>query len=710
MTRKLDVNDGAPSGHSERPERSADRRRDPDAARRLRALDQKADCVATRFAVGCDAALDFLVVSFASWTVIYHVCLAARIGTGWAAAAGALALVPAAWFAVLRASDRIDPSTTYDTPLVRDRTAGVVLAVNAAAAAAAAALFAFTSTPWPLVWLVWILAAGAGVLATWTRARPVPDEASAERTTAEPPAPGRRWPAAATAIAWALALATVASFLVDHDGDDTQYVHMSAWVAAYGEFPLRDILFSNQELPAVIFPWLSSWEGLLGTLARITGIWAPDLVYLGVPPIASVLSVLATWRLLRRWRLRMTGVALSVAMLFLFMSSHDHRTLGSFFVGRIWQGKVVFLAILIPVLLALLVEYAERPTRGRLVLLAAAGVAAVGFTSSGVFVVPVIAAGFFAPLVFGAAKEALAGLATTVAYPLLMGITTLAVGGHNAKVYVDAAVAPTRLVEREFGVGVLAAIGITAMLVGPAFIRHAVAARSTAATTSIVTCLFAPAVPLFVLHATGLGGVLWRWMWAVPVAPLLGVLATNFLGGARAPAIRVAPSVALCAVLVVWGSPLWPGRNAPLAEAPAWKRPPQSVKIARAIYPHLRPRDRVAAPGEVLRTLLVMSGTITAVTPRRFYTTALRGVPGGHVEKQLLVRRLAQRGIGRPTRAAPSGPYGLKIARALEVLDVDVVCVTRRTPHADRLLRGLGYTPFVRARTVSCLRAPNGHA
>ena len=69
------------------------------------------------------------------------------------------------------------------------------------------------------------------------------------------------------------------------------------------------------------------------------------------------------------------------------------RTFGSFWLARMWQGKVIFVAVLVPLLLALLLEHAERPSRRGVVLLVAAGVAAVGLTTTAMFVVPVLAAG-----------------------------------------------------------------------------------------------------------------------------------------------------------------------------------------------------------------------------------------------------------------------------------------------------------------------------
>ena len=215
-----------------------------------------------------------------------------------------------------------------------------------------------------------------------------------------PPPPGGpaglRPTGSRTALAWTAALAALSLFLVNPNADDSEYVHLSSWVAAHGSFPVGDTLFSDQSLPAIFFPPLNSYEALVGAFARTTELQARDVVYFAVPPAAAALSVLALWRLLRGWRVRSPALALSLALGFLLMDAAGMRTFGSFWLARIWQGKVIFVAVLVPLLLALLLEHAERPSRRGVALLVAAGVAAVGLTTTAMFVVPVLAAGCLA--------------------------------------------------------------------------------------------------------------------------------------------------------------------------------------------------------------------------------------------------------------------------------------------------------------------------
>lgn len=317
-----------------------------------------------------------MVLAFAAWTVIYQACLVAGVEAEWAVAAELVALGPC--LAVAFGGAAPEPG--------REPRAG------AARRGAApwwspgsprwwrAPGFAFFDAPWPLVIGAWLVAAGAALASAGARA-----------------GVAARRDGTVVALAWAGGLAALSLFLVNPNGDDGEYVHLSAWVAAHGSFPVRDTLFSDQVLPAIFFPPLSSFEALLGALAGTSGLPARDVVYLAVPPVAAALAVLALWRLLRTWRVPTPAIALSVALAFLLLDAAGMRSFGSFWLARLWQ-VVVFVAVLVPALFALLHEHAERPSRRGLLLLAAASVASVGLTTTAIFVVPVIAAGCLAPL------------------------------------------------------------------------------------------------------------------------------------------------------------------------------------------------------------------------------------------------------------------------------------------------------------------------
>lgn len=308
---------------------------------------------ATRITAWTDATLDLAVVGFAAWTVAYHVCLVTRVAASWALAGTALLLIPCA-VAVLRGRG----PTTAGAGSSRGRLALRRAVPVVLAGAATAALFAFGSPRWIVVWAAWIVVAAAAAVLLM-RAQ-------------EQPAAGRGPGGTGVALAWAAALAVLSLFLLRPDPDDAYYLRLSTWVEAHDRFPLRDTMLSPETLPAAFYPPVPSFEALIGSVAWLTPLSASTVAYLIVTPLVAALAVLALWRLLRSWAVAPLGVALSVALVFLLVATGDERSglPGNFFVARAWQGKVVLVAVLVPLTIAQLIAYAERPSARRAWMLA----------------------------------------------------------------------------------------------------------------------------------------------------------------------------------------------------------------------------------------------------------------------------------------------------------------------------------------------------
>ena len=507
------------------------------------------------------------------------------------------------------------------------------------------------------------------------------------------------------ALAWAVALAVLSLFLVNPNADDSEYVHLSSWVAAHGGFPVGDTLFSDQALPAIFYPPLSSYEALVGAFARTTELPVQDVVYFSAPPVAAALSVLALWRLLRRWRVRAPATALTVAIAFLMLDAAGMRTFGSFWLARMWQGKVIFVAVLVPLLIALLVEYAERPTRRGALLLGAAGVAAVGLTTTAIFVVPVVAAGCLLPLLLTARRRAATGLAATLAYPLAAGAFTLAVGGRNPQVYTAAEVVPRvagarrprargarvrRRRGRARGAGADpqrcgGADGGRAGAGGGAAVRAGGHAR----------------------HVPGHGAR------RGAVAPLLGAAGRGAgrrarrRGAAERPGRRRAlPAVAVGAALLAWGTPVWSAAaGTRVTASPQYKLSRHELTATRHVLAVTHPGDVILAPRPLSQALLKRSGAVVVIDPADRYVRALDADPAAHASDRLLLENFASHGLatlGHPGHGASTAPL---LALALRRLHVDLACVRPGEQRARALLRSQGFTPVLGTKRISCLRA-----
>jgi hypothetical protein len=176
------------------------------------------------------------------------------------------------------------------------------------------------------------------------------------------------------------------------------------------------------------------------------------------------------------------------------------------------------------------------------------------------------------------------------------------------------------------------------------------------------------------------------------------------VAGSRGPVwLRAVPAVALCVVLALFGESVWGRDSKAIADAPVRKRARQQLADARMILPHARPGDIVLAPKGLSQTLLVLSGRITTVSPRKFFTRALSDVPGMHAAERIRLQHFAQLGSGD----RPMGPRRRARLRSdLRIVGVDLACLDRSHVPARKVLRALGWRLVAESRRTACTRPP----
>lgn len=649
--------------------------------------------------------MDLSVVALATWTVVYHVCLVLGLGARWAVglAIVALAAVGAMWFRTRATSLTERGPATHDADTGRGHrtaitdgtvTGRVLLAVAVAAGVGAASLTA-VGGDWPLTAGLWLAAAAAGTAVAAMRlwkARP-----------------WRAWVAggarrsdsggAAVAVLWAGALAALSLFVRRANDDDLYYVNLAQWVADRGTFALRDTIFSDLAHPMSSWPPVASDDALAGTVALLAGVPAASVVYLVVPPLATFLSVLALWRLLREWRVEIVGVALSLALVFLlFDSGPGYMAPGRLFVTRMWQGKVILLGLLVPTLLVYALRYVERPTAARAAWMSAAGVAAVGLTTSAMFLVPLIAVAGMAPLALRQPGRAVTGFLAAAAYPLAAGAVTLLVGGRSADLFATRKL--FRFDPGWFGPnilqdGVVAFVAVAAVLAGALLIPHLAARVTIGLLAVIVGVTFVPGVTELSFDLIGLGPTLWRVSWIVPIAALVGVLgvALGSVGGSRI--VQAAVPIAVALLLVLTSQPIWSLEEITVDDRPQWKRKPTDMTTTEQVLDVARPGDLVLAPRSLAVTLTVTTTQVKTVAPRAYFMDYLRDDPTFHYDERQTLLDFIVRDV-LPAEAP-------EVARALDVLDVDLVCVPSGAPERGPFLAAEGYEAVVETDAHSCM-------
>ena len=644
-----------------------------------------------------DRLLDVTAVGLATWTAVYHLCLAARLGTTVAVVLEALLLLGAAALllrhphrtVLVDAREPAAPATRAPGPR---RFLVPVLLASAFVAALGTALDA----PWAVVWIGWLAAAATGCWWAWSRRDPSPAGAP------EPAGPPSGW-TAAVVLAWAVGLGVLSVWALRPNPDDLFYVNLSQWVASHGSFPIRDTIFSDLRYPMANWPPVASYDGLVGTLARLTGARAAGVEYQLVPPVATFLAVLALWRLLRAWRVRHVALVLSVAMVFLlFDGTSSYGSPGNLFVTRLWQGKVILLCLLVPLLLTWALAYVERPTRRNAVWLAVGGAASVALSTTAIFLVPLVALAGMAPLVRrpgGGTRRALGGFAAMAAYPLAAGVATLALGGRSADDFgarrqyrFDGSF----IGHAVFLDGVVALLGVAAVLLGVLLVPHRDARVTTGLLVLATGVVLIPGVTRLSYDVIGLGPTLWRVSWGLTLAALVGLGAVR-LGRLVPRRWGPAAAAAVVAVLLVTLAPPSLGRatGTRLTAPWHWQRSDASRTAAAAVLAGSEPGDVVLAPDDLSITITITQTEVKTVAPRDYYMDYLRDVASFHYRDRLTLVHFVDR-EGRWDAA--------RVDAALRVVGVRTACVYDEEPDRVAALRSAGFRPLVRTSSFTCLR------
>ncbi|MFL6165790.1 MAG: DUF6077 domain-containing protein [Ornithinibacter sp.] len=682
-----------------------------------------------------DLLSDLAIWGLATWTVLYHVGRAVGVGTTpvlLASVAVTLALSVTTWRHVSRLppTARAAPASaaTVATPTTPTRHAAAAGTPSAAqprprfAAPALWVLFAVSVAlalaavlvHWPenksTYRLGWLLMAAALVPLVWSL---VAARGGAEATVSEADPPAAKAPgepggsssrsswlrAAASATVWAVAavLAYLSLRTVRLDADDVFYVNKAVYVAETGRIPTRDTIYSDQLLPALrgagTAP-VQSLEVLQGAVAHLLGISAGTVVYLVTPAVMSVLAVWAVWRLARTWSVVRALVAFAVATTYLLWGAKSGYGLGAFWIGRIWQGKVIFVCLALPLLYLALTRSARLGRRYDAAMLFAVGAVAVGLTSTATLVVPPIAAGAAVMLVLCRRRRWYVPL-LAAAYPVASGVVvalSAAGGGQFGRVAFTSFEAFHAVV----GEHLWGALGVVALLLAPWAARAGAARMTATAGSAVAVAAMAPGVPQLVNTVTGAGPILYRLMWIAVLPVLVGLLATAPLPADRfAPAVRrtvaVAVPAATAVLLVVGGQLVW-SQATTLQDGPRWKFPTQQLAAAQWVGDVYDGPGPVLAPWRLMRALALTTTEIHAVDPRVFYLSALDESPRAHAARVRLSRSMRNGNTTPPPTLADD----------LAAVGVGLVCLDEPKVRYAEAVLDLGWQPVATRGSVTC--------
>ncbi len=458
------------------------------------------------------------------------------------------------------------------------------------------------------------------------------------------------------------------------DADDVFYVNRSSAVEALGVLPLRDTMYGDQVFAMIPgqYPPVASFEALLGTIAAVFGVPAASITYYVVPPLGSILAILALWRLLAGWDVRRPQVAFVVALTYLAFGGAFHASFGNTWIERMWQGKILFISILVPTLLVYLVRCIRWGRRSDAALATAAAIAGVGLTSTAIYLLPIFfAVGAIATLLLGAARRALPML-VPIGYLVVIGLVWLLLSGVGETAPAEpgadpsASLAPTTadIVTKVLGTGPYLIVGLLAALLGWVAIRERHARVLVLLLVATAALVVSP-LGLAAMDVVNLpSSIRWRMLWLVPVPALLGAFAAGAgsrLGRAGATALGTATAVGVALV----GTPLWSPANGVTLGWPSWKWADEVQREQEAIAAVAEPGDIIGVAEATGGMIAAVSGDMWSVNPRSKYTPGMADQAGFCAEERFAVARYA----------AGRDELRLEVQAALDALGVTVIAV-----------------------------------
>lgn len=529
----------------------------------------------------------------------------------------------------------------------------VVLAFAAWTLLCHAAVFLEASLIAMLGWAA--VAVGAALAAAWRGAR-LPDEPGGLDSRHE-------------RVLWGLCLLGAAAVLFSHrpDSDDGLYIGFAAGVADFPRAPLLrdDALHGIPGLRILMSTYrFHSIEALYGAVSYLTGAGVLAVSHLGSAPFWGFMAPLAWARLFRvlspeRW---LWGALAAVA--FLLVDGSGHAGSGNMAFVRLFQGKAVFLTVLVPLTAAYALAFGEAPTRANWLRLAAALVASAGLTGSALWAAPLTAAAAF---LGGWRPERdgwrpAAGAAAAAAYPLAVALHLRA--GIKEGVMGAMALAPG--MEGRLLAGVLEYVAgpgphrwaLAALALAAPFLASSGAARRWAvAAGGVFLFLYNPWTgPWAALNVTSP----WNYnrvFWLLPIPAFAGLAALAASDPGRARWGRLAAAAVLAAAFVPsrW---VFAGSNGVRLAWPGLKVPPE-FPFVREVNAGVPSRSRVLAPTEVSNWMVTERGHAYPLLAKEIYFDELhRFLPREDIARRRAL--MDHVGGGRPARlASPDFRSGL---------------------------------------------------
>jgi Family of unknown function (DUF6077) len=476
-----------------------------------------------------------------------------------------------------------------------------------------------------------------------------------------------------------VALAAVCVTLIANrpDADDAFYQSIPATLLRLPKQPilLHDTIYRLANLPIQLPVYrIHSYEVLIGALSRVIGTQPAVIAYLVLPPVFSALSVIAWAQLLRLLAPKHWALVLVILFLCVLALGETPKSYGNFAFVRMFQGKAILASFIVPSIVYLSLEYSRQGTMRSWIALFSAQIAAIGITSSALFVAPA-AAGL--ALVSAWSANALAtrrlGLGILASSYVFVTAGVLASITHGGEGFVSSIALPpmTSWLEQTLGPWSTALL-LATLLASWAFTEGRAQARVllTSSLCFLLTVLNPYTYQFVADHFTN-PSTYWRLFWALPLPFLLAIMLSYLLRSAirlkpKLLAIPACLALTAAAAVFFFHSESLRKDNYVSLGVPSFKVPPLEYSVAKQLALAIPESGTILAPESIATWLPTFVVHPELLASRRMYLTGTFGLDEGK-------RRFDLQQYVAGTERLPNAPSELKAALARYALTAIVV-------------------------------------
>ena len=471
------------------------------------------------------------------------------------------------------------------------------------------------------------------------------------------------------------------------DLDDAFYVGVAAFVRSHPHFPLlqADPMFGEQNWP-LLFPSykMSAYETLGGAVAYGAHVSAMDAMYRILPPIFSGLTVVSTSLFAREIAPRRWLLVTVLAIILIGVLGETHRGFANFGFDRIYQGKAIFVTVMLPSIFYLTWKFMREGRPDNWLLLIFAQLGAIGLSGFAMLIAPIaglsaLLASFIANGNVPRRRLGAAALTLFVAVPYLAWVAVSSHDGASLSAYANEP--PMTVWTSVFGPTQQYLVA-TLMLAGPVFANKYRTKVLLAVPWFILVAIFLnPFLATLISSRITTPLVYWRCVWLLPALPLMAVAMCETLEAARSKMHLDNPAVYACAVIALLLAFCVPQNTFRTENRVTWsfnslKVPPADLATARQAVSLTPPGTRLLAPDPIAGTAVALDQHPPLVNVRQTYLDLLAPFLG--MDDYTTRTELANFSSGQSLQK------GSELRAALERLKVGTVVLSNDGPDSAR--------------------------